>query len=235
MIVIVANRWDDTASAAASRWAARDVGILTAQDLSTAGWRQHLGGSDADVAVIGGNRIAHQDITGVLTLLPCVFAEELIDVAPDDRRYVAAEMTSFLTFWLARLKCPVLNRPTPSCLSGPSWQAERWTHAAGRVGISVRPVRRRAGIAGSDPELALSPPPATVTVIGRRSLGDSTPDLHRQTRSLALLAGVDFLAVRFSSPEPGANFVSADVVPNLLEDSVADAVLDYLCGGPGQA
>jgi len=102
-----------------------------------AGWRQSLGGVDGDAAVVEGKRVPQKEITGVLTRLPCVFEQELVDITPDDRRYVAAEMTAFLLFWLSRLKCPVLNRPTPTCLSGPYWRREKWIHVAARVGIPV--------------------------------------------------------------------------------------------------
>jgi hypothetical protein len=46
------------------------------------------------------------------------------------------------------------------------------------------------------------------------------------------LAGVDLLAVHFSSAERGAHFVSADAFPNLSDDNVADAVFEYLRRGP---
>src|SRR5208283_3357688 len=142
MIVIVANRWDETPKAVASRWAVQDVGVMMPQDLSVAGWRQSSGGLDSDVAVVEGKRVPQKEITGVLARLPCVFEEELIEIAPADRRYVAAEMTAFLLFWLSRLKCPVLNRPTPTCLSGPYWRAEKWVHVAARAGIPVQAARR---------------------------------------------------------------------------------------------
>jgi hypothetical protein len=242
MIVIVANRWDQTAKAVASRWGEPNVAVLTAQDLSVAGWRQRLNEMDGGTAVVDRKLVPQKEITGVLTLMPCVYEQELAEIAPEDRSYVAAEMTAFLLFWLSRLRhqhqCPVLNRPTPSCLSGPHWRREQWVHAAAQAGIPVQSVRRHAaphGPAehapaehGSAAEEETIPDSTTVTVVGKRIFGEAEPDLHRQARYLAALAGVELLAVRFSGPERGARFLSADSFPSLSDDALADAVLDHL-------
>jgi len=230
MIVIVANRWDETPKAVASRWAVQDVGVMMPQDLSVAGWRQSSGGLDSDVAVVEGKRVPQKEITGVLARLPCVFEEELIEIAPADRRYVAAEMTAFLLFWLSRLKCPVLNRPTPTCLSGPYWHREKWVRVAAAAGIPVQPVHRHAAPTGSFAEGEFLSNPATVTVVGRRVFGETEPVLRRRAQCMADLAGVELLAVHFSGPERGARFVGADVFPKLSEDRLADAVLEHLQG-----
>jgi hypothetical protein len=229
MIVIVANRWDQTPQAMVSRWGEHDVGVVTAGDLSLAGWRQHLHGIDQDAAVVGRKLVPQKEITGVLTLLPCVFEQDLVDIAPEDRGYVAAEMTAFLLFWLSRLQyqCPVLNRPTASCLSGPNWRREQWIHAAARAGIPVKSLRRHAALSAFANEEA-EPSSATVTVVGRRIFGDVEPDLHRQARRLADLAGVELLSVRFSGPERGASFVSADSSLDFSDEALADEVLAYL-------
>jgi hypothetical protein len=234
VIVILANRWDQTPGAIASRWAARDVAVLTAPDLSVAGWHQDLSGIEGGIAVAERKLIPKKEITGVLTLLPCVYEEELVDIASEDRRYVAAEMTAFLLCWLSRLKCPVLNRPTPTCLSGPYWRREKWVHVAAQAGIPVQPVRRHAAPPGCSVEEEPLTDSATVTVIGERIFGEADPGLQRQARCLAGLAGVDLLAVRYSSPEHGARFVSADIFPNLSDGCLADAVLEFLRGEPAR-
>jgi hypothetical protein len=243
MIVIVANRWDQTPKAVASRWGEPNVAVLTAQDLSVAGWRQHLNGMDGGTAVVDRKLVPQKEIAGVLTLMPCVYEQELVEIAPEDRSYVATEMTAFLLFWLSRLQfqCPVLNRPTPTCLSGPHWRREQWVHAAAQAGIPVQPARRHAaphapaehapaehGSAAQEETIADS---TTVTVVGKRFFGEAEPDLQRQARHLADLAGVELLAVRFSGPEHGARFLSADSFPNLSDDKLADAVLEHLRGG----
>jgi hypothetical protein len=234
MIVILAHRWDQIPKALASRWGADDVGILTAQDLSVAGWRQHLhghlNGTSSGTAVVGQKLVPQNEIDGVLTLLPCVFEQELVETVPEDRRYVAGEMTAFLLFWLSRLECPVLNRPTTTCLSGPYWRREKWIHVAAQAGIPVQPVRRHTVSPASVTEELAVPESATVTVVGECIFGAIEPGLRRQARSLADLAGVELLTVRFSSPEPGACFVAADIFPDLSDNELADATLEYLRG-----
>ena len=229
MIVIVANRWDRTLRDCVSRWAADDIGVLTARDLSAAGWRQRLSAEDRGTAVIEGKLVPQEEITGVLTLVPCVFENELVEIAPKDRPYIASEMNAFLLYWLSSLKCPVLNRPTAACLSGPCWSREKWITVAARAGIPVRTYRRSA-ILGSAPADE-TVPTATVTLAGKSIIGDTDPHLQIHARRLANLAGVDLLAVHFSSPEPDARFVAADSFPGLSDEKVAGAVLGYLRAG----
>jgi hypothetical protein len=233
MIVIAANRWDPRPKALVSRWGKHNAGVVTAEDLSRAGWRQHSNGTKRNTAVVGGKLVAQEEVTGVLTLLPCVFAEELAHIAPEDRSYVAAEMTAFLLFWLSRLQyqCPVLNRPTSSCLSGPSWRREKWIHAAAQAGIPMQTLHRHTALPTSM-EKGATHCSATVTVVGKCTFGEVESDLQRQARCLADLAGVDLLTIRFSGPERGASFMSADSLPDFSHDGLADAVLEYLRGRP---
>jgi hypothetical protein len=231
MIVIVANRWDPTARTVASRWYPEDVGVLNAQDLSTAGWNQLLPVTGNSAAVIERKLVSHQEISGVLTRLPCIFATELTDIVPADRSYVAAEMTSFLLFWLSQLTCPMLNRPTPICLCGPYWRREKWLHAAAEAGIPVQPVRRLASMKTGFSEKGVLPVTTTLTVVGSRVFGESELCLHQQALRLARLAGVDLLSVDFSSRERGAYFVGANVSPDLSDHEIADAVLEFLQSG----
>jgi len=231
MIVVVANRWDQSARTFAERWKSYDVRVLTAQDLSSAGWRQGLNAEDAHTAVVDGIAAPQDQITGTLTRLFGVGEEELPDIAAGDREYVAAEMTAFLWFWLSSLSCPVLSRPTPACLTGPHWRRESWVRAAAQAGIPVETVHRGAGFRlrwtlARQEELRSSSP--TVTVVGDQTIGEADRLLHRQARVLARFAGVELLAVRFSSPDRDACFVSANVFPDLTDDRVSAAILEHL-------
>jgi hypothetical protein len=156
---------------------------------------------------------------------------DLAHITPHDRSYVAAEMTALLVSWLSGLKCPVLNRPTPLCLSGPNWGPEQWTHVAAQAGIRVRPVRRRVGPPGHVPPERLDRRPVSVTVVGNRCFGATTKTLAVRARRLADVAKVDLLAVRFSRPEEGSLFLGADPCPDVSTDEVADAILEHLRAG----
>ncbi len=230
MIVIIANRWDKTPMSLASHWAPCPVAVLTPQDLSVAGWRQRLNAPDRSTLVVERQKVAEEEISAVLTLLPCVFEAELVEIASADRRYVAAEMTSFLLFWLSRLSCTVLNRPTPTSLSGPYWRREKWVRVAAQSGISVEPSHRHAAPSSSSGKEQNLPDSANVTVIGERVIGEVDSTLRRQARCLATLAGVELLSVRFSNPERDGRFVSADYSADLSDKVIAEAVLDHLQG-----
>ncbi len=231
MLVILASRWNEAAKALAPRLG-DEVSLLTPRDLSVAGWRLHLGGDEECFAVVDGKRVGQGEITGVLTLLPLVVPQELVHIVPADRPYIALEMTAFLLFWLSRLECPVLNRPTPNCLSGPDWRKEQWVHAACHAGIPARPVRRTA----AGPRPAAEPEDdstlSTVTVIGTRTFGEVETALLRRAERLAAIADVDLLSVRFSGSGPDAELIDADTFPDLSDDTLAGAVLEYLQGVP---
>jgi hypothetical protein len=201
--------------------------VLTCEDLSVIGWRHYQCSSRSSTFVVGGREVASVEITGVLTRLPGIWEQELLHIVPADRAYVAAEMTAFLVSWLSGLTCPVLNRPTPSCLSGPYWRLEQWVHAAAQIGIPVRPMRRRiAQEIRSLPEDPLANP-VMVTVVGDLCLGTVDESLTIQARQLADVANVDLLAVQFSGSGTGSLFVNAHLWPDVDNDNVADAVIHY--------
>jgi hypothetical protein len=227
MLVIAANPGDEVAQWLANCWQAHDTALLTAADLSVSGWYQHFPplAPGRSRAVVSGRELATGDITGVLTRMPCVYERELGHIVPGDRSYVASEMTAFLLAWLSSLTCPVLNRPTPTCLAGTNWRSEQWVRLAAGLGIPVRPVRRAS--ARTSDELADS---CEVIVVGGECFAEAAPQLHAYARSVAGAAGTELLAVRFTGSEPGALFVSAHPWPNLASPEIAGAVLTRLLG-----
>jgi hypothetical protein len=226
MIVILASRWDTTAQDTAAAWADQPVRIMTARDLSRAGWCLRLGNAvRSDRAIIDGQPIADEQIQGVLARLPWVTEAELPEIVATDRAYVAAEMSAFLLFWLSGLACPVLNNPTPTCLSGPGWRPEHWTRAAAETGMTVRAVQRDSRLRGAPADCAAS---RQVTVVGSQVFGEVHPDLKERALLLADLAHVSLLTVRFSGAERGAAFLGADPSPLLDDQAVRAAVLDHL-------
>jgi hypothetical protein len=197
-------------------------------DLSVVGWRHHLPASEPSKAVVSRRVVATGEITGVLTRLHCVDENELHHIVPEDRAYVSAEMTAFLVSWLSGLTCPVLNRPSPTCLAGPSWRPERWVHAAAQLGIPVCPVRRDATLTPEAWKEVHRGPLSTVTVVGDRWFGGIDHTLGIQARCLAKAAGVDLLAAYFEATESGCTLLGADVQPDVSSPEVADAILEYL-------
>lgn len=225
MLVILASRFDPTSAELAERWAAQDACVMTPEDLSKAGWRDRLGEATPSdsTAVVGGLRVKVEEIRGVLVRTPVVFAKELVHISRDDREYVATEMTAYLVSWLSRLRCPVLNRPTPMCLSGPAWRPEKWLQIATNLGIPVRASRRSSatrpvtGDSGSGAFL-------TVTVVGDRCFGSDNPSVSRHASLIAHAAGTELLEVYFG----GSTFAGASVWARLDSEEVSCAVLEHL-------
>lgn len=226
MLVILASRHDPLAQRLAARWEASGAGLLTCTDLSTKGWKQHLTVEADTTAVVGGRLMARDEITGVLTRLPWVFEEELFELVREDRAYAAAEMSAFLLSWLSLLPCPVLNRPTPACLSGVLWRQAKWLRVAASLDIPCIPLT----LSSRHPSQDTPQETVTVTVVGDHCFGAVENALRKRARRLADAAGVDLLAVHFQETEDDARFVSVDLWPDPTAEGVDNAILAYLHG-----
>jgi hypothetical protein len=228
MIIVLASRYDTASRNLVNSWG-DDAQLLTCADLSLRGWR-YWPGSHHSAAVIGQRVVDSGKIEGVLTRLPCVGEEELWQIVPEDRSYVAAEMTAFLAAWLSGLKCRVLNRPTPSCLMGPYWRQERWLLAASKLGIPINALHRSA----SALQDALSDDrkyrPTTVNVVGNQCVGSADKSLYKAARSLAKAAGVELLSAKFASPQAGSEFLGADYWLDVTNPEASDGILQYFKG-----
>jgi hypothetical protein len=227
VIVIFASRYDVSSVSLAARWAVHNANLLTCDDLSVAGWRHDLQSLAASRAVVGGRVIPVDTIKGLLIRWPGVFAQELTQITPADRDYVAREMMAFLVSWFSTMKCPVINQPTPVNLTGPAWRPEQWTHAASQIGIPVQEVQRKVTFGSENVEP--SPPLTTtnVTVVGDHCFGEVDEALRDQSLRLAKLAGVSLLSVSFTGPDANSIFVAADLIPKLSVET-EDAVLKLL-------
>ena len=232
MIIILASCRDKGARTLVARAGAGRVALLTCEDLSVPGWRHYIGAAGTSVAVIGGREVALEEITGVVSCLPSVSELELLHIVPADRAYVAGEMTAFLLSWLSTLSCPVVNRPSPTCLSGPFWRPEQWAYLASRIGMRVQPVHRQVAFA-EEPAPAVQES-TTAIIVGERCLGKVDTAVMTEARRLARAANVEMLAVRVSGSGPDATFLGADPWPDLTSQETADAVLEYI-EGKGQS
>ena len=229
MLVVVAGVHDRAAHDLVARWSAHRARLMTPADLSVAGWRYRPGEADASCAIADGQPLASNEIGAVLSRLPWVAEHDLTHIAAADRAYVAAEMSAVLLAWLTELPCPVVNRPTPTCLAGPHWRRELWVRRATQLGVPVVPVHRVL-VPGGNASAGPVPPRSDVTVaiVGDRHVGEVSPMLTEWAHRLAKVAGVDLLAVRFDGAGPDARFVDADFWPDVADPDVADAVLAHL-------
>jgi hypothetical protein len=222
MIVVVASGHDPRARSVVEHWDSRRAMMLTAEDLCMPGWQFTAPRPQNGMAVVGGKVVCDAKIEGILTLRPCIYPEELLSIGAGHRGYVAAELNAFLLAWLAAQTCPVLNRPTASCLAGPNWRAEQWTLAAARLGI---PTQTRHCIPGRHVDSSFEEA-YEITAVGEQCFGCQDPTLRTNALRLARAAGVDLLSVRFSRDD--GRFLSANVWPPLTDAAVVVAVHESL-------
>lgn len=228
MLIVLASRHDQRARELAERWKPLGAGLMTCHDLSLPGWRYYPGKPEDSTAVVDGRVVSCPQITGVLTRIPCINPGELTHIHLEDREYVAAEMTSFLAAWLCSLSCPVLNRPTATCLSGPAWRPEQWRCAAAAAGISAQflhgSVHRANPIMSGGVEVNRT----AVTVVGNRWFGQVDPAVGEQARRLAAVAGVTLLELWVVERHSGSHAVSVNLWPDLSSTETLEAVAEYL-------
>ncbi|MBX9243730.1 hypothetical protein ICW40_02785 [Actinotalea ferrariae] len=247
MIVVLASRHDREAHRLAEAWHRHDARVMTPDDLSVAGWQVRAPGALSSRVVVGGDVVDDAAVTGVVTRLMTVPAEELRRVREVDRAYAAREMTAFLGFWLSTLACPVLNPPAAVHLCGPGWRDERWLLTASRLGIAVVPRARGTGVPDRPGTRAETAPAGhlSCTVVGDRCLhrpGSPPPGTREPADDgvaeraaeaalrLARAAGAPLVDLRFAVGEDGPALVSADVRVDVSDPDVRAAMIEHLRG-----
>lgn len=213
MISVLASELDSEAQSVVADWSACGAALLSARDLTTAGWEYRPADPASGVAVVGGRRIPVANLQGVLTRRPAVLSEELTWVDPGDRQYVAAETNAFLVAWLSSLPCPVVNRPTTTSLCGPAWDELHWRSAAAGAGVEW---------ADRDDDSAVQ----RVVFCGERCFFATTDKQKEIAHALAHAADVDLLSVSFR----GNRVWAASVAPPLDNPELREHLIDQLRG-----
>lgn len=232
-MLILASRWDVTARPLSEAWQAWNAQVLTPEMIGAGRMRFRQNGTVHSRFHLGGMEVTDVAIAAVLTRLPCVSASEFPAIHPEERSYVAAETHAFLVAWLYSLRCPVVNRPRGVSLAGPSWRPQQWTSAAAAAGLKVQRNSRKTGATASHapgPGSAVSETATVVTMVAGESPSPALPTLIDQARALSKIAGVELLSVCFSANEPGAEFCSANLWPDVREETLASCLLDRLVG-----
>jgi hypothetical protein len=195
-------------------WAHRDVVVVTPADLSRPGWRLRCGRPSDARAAIGGREFRGEDVDAAVSMLPAVSVYDMPHVAERDREYVANEMSAFLLAWLTQLKCPVVDRPTPSSLSGCGRLPAHWVALA-----------RRAGVPGA---ATWTDPPIEVTVVGGRAVDQGQVSaLSAAAEAVVQEADRSLVTLQFAAGgEP--MLVGAAARPEAGSPVVAKALLGWL-------
>ena len=215
MLAVVASRLDPAAKELVAAWSSADAVLISAEDLSIAGWSFRVADPGGGSAVADSRLVPVSELRAVLTRRPAVVAQELAWIDPADRTYLAAEMNAFLVAWLHALPCAVVNRPTTTCLAGPAWGPLEWAAAAARADVPWAP-----DVDGVTHE---------AVVCGETCLGAASPAEAAAARRLARAADVELLGVRFTA----GGACSATPNPRLEDDDVREALLRHLVPGQG--
>ena len=216
MLLVVASRLEDQGHTFIEhcRRSGLEAALITADDLSRPGWRLRLGHPDESRAALSRGVIRGCDVTGVLNLLPWITVHDLPHIAPDDRDYVANEMTAFLLAWLSQLACPQFDRPTPSSLCGCGRWPGEWARLAGSVGAGFDAnwpgewreltVLERCVIAGAGEETEVAAAAVRLATAGRRTL----------------------VSFRFACGTPRPTLIGALSRPSVASAEVAEALVE---------
>lgn len=215
MFLVLGSASDEHPQRLVDRWgkAGRDVCLVTPLHLSRPGWRLLCGRSDECSLPVGDRILKSSDLDGIVSALPWIGPHDVPHVVSADREYVAQEMAAFLLAWLTELDCPVLETPTPLSLAGSGRTPLEWAAIATSVGVP------------SAPEWA--GPTSTVTVVGRRAVGDVGPALAAAAESVAAAAGCSLVTFHITC-EGLPRVTCAEARPHVGEAPVADALLAWL-------
>lgn len=228
MWLIACNRGDVAAIWAARGLAERGlapVEVVSAEALAySTGFEHRLGddGPSVRFELTDGRRIASEEVSGLLNRLTHAPMEHL-GIAPEsEREYAMQEVSAFFLSWLTAMPGPVLNRPVPFGLAGPSMDPFQWLTLAARAGLPA-PVRRAPATRGQNgdaPQAGSGSPAApscNVVVACGATYGPPLPErLAAACVRLAELSGADLLGVEL---RPGASgqleFAAAHALPDL--------------------
>lgn len=111
--------------------------LVVPAHMSQPGWFYEVGRGAQARLVTSRGVMCGGDVSAVLTRTQRAWRSDLLHIDPEDREYVAAEMTAFLAALLNELPCPLFNRPTANSWWGPSWTQEHWWRAASKEGFPV--------------------------------------------------------------------------------------------------
>ncbi|MDQ7802336.1 hypothetical protein Q5425_01240 [Amycolatopsis sp. A133] len=147
-MLLVLCSLDDTDSqwfARRATRAGRACAAVTTEHLSFARRHDHRVGPAGDVRttieLADGVVLDGSALTGVLNRVREPPALAWYRAEPAERDYASAELFAYTLSWLAGLRCPVRNKPTPQCLAGPAPDPVHAWAAAHAAGLRCAPIR----------------------------------------------------------------------------------------------
>jgi hypothetical protein len=222
VILVIASELDEIAEAAVTDWPSRNAILMKPLDLCTQGWRIEVGRTHEGMLIANGRLLPVTHVTGVLNRLSFVDERELVAIEPSDRRYVAAELTAFVFYFLSQLPCRMINRPTVNNLAGCDWRLQEWAHYGQEQGIPFVS-QSMCGHASSQPAGQLRR-----TAILNDAIVLSNDDQYpRNVAELVRRAGLVFADVCYLVRDHECLLHSVSLVPDLSSPEMASAVHRY--------
>jgi len=185
VIVVLGSRYDPAARFLLG--SVTDAALCSAEDLTRPGWAWPLKSSSFGRWVIEGETVDDRDVTGVLVRRSCVYAEELTTTHPDDREYLAAEATAFLTFVLAQTGACVINPVNGGAMGEETVRLENWIPLAKQLNLKTAPLRLTPRLKPRAPKSA-----HVIEVVGSETFGETKRQLRGRIVALAKQLGLLF-------------------------------------------
>jgi len=190
VIVVVGSRHDRVARSLVEALPA--AALCGAEDLTRPGWVWPIASPEPARWVVDGRMVDDREVTGVLVRRTHIYPEELLSTHRDDRAYLAAESTAFLTFVLSRTGARVVNPVAAGALGDEAIRPERWMPLAVAAGLTPAPLRLRPAVTPRP-----SPKPTTVEVVAGTAFGVAPPRLRAGAVGLAAALGIAYAAFAF--------------------------------------
>jgi hypothetical protein len=206
-------------------------GIVTvgAIELASAGWSHRVvdGRATTTVRLKDGTTIDTEATGAVLNLVRVVPAIGFRRSSERDRAYADMELQALFVSFLRSFRCPVVNGVDGQGPLG-VWSPLRWATLAHRCGIDTWPAVHSTGTRLAPRSAPAGAPVAgpSVTVVGDRVVGATSPSHAERCRRLAQLAGCELLGLSFDGAT--GRMLAADPFPPLVGEVAAEVAL-LLC------
>jgi hypothetical protein len=226
VIVVVGSRHDRVAGHLVATWPR--AALCSAEDLLTPGWVWPSSGAADRTWVVDGACVPDSEVTGVFVRRATVYPDELLQVHPDDRPYLAAECHAFLIFVLATTGASVANPVGDGAIGDEAVRLERWMPAAIECGLTLAPLRLT-----STPRRARTLTTHVVEVVGTESFGDASfgDAASRCRRGAVQLVGA--LGMRWAACVfDGRRRLAAVTTAAVPSNAAAEALARVLGGDP---
>jgi hypothetical protein len=237
MILILASIVDAAATLFAKEYAdAAALSVLTCRDLAENRLVLRYPDFAASTLEIGGRVVCVDEIAGVINVLPAVFPQELVFYPPEEQEYQAAEFHALLTFFLASIRSPVINRPAAGSLAGPYVNPLSWHHLAQRLGIPVSSINVDTDNFVNPLTRPRSAAAFEVSCLAGRILAPSGTEADRHILALSRHAKVEYLRAVFEKTGSGSpELAMVRTVPDLGNAATRRALIDFFAQDSGRA